>query len=210
VKLLSGRYLLLAYIGSMELFALPSPEPVSPTIKHAADDQCLRIWFHHDKSDGFRDPVIFSSANVNDPTVDSPFVLWSHERVHEVTISLSDVTDVQVRIISRTIDTDMRKPRIGPWSMGIGTENVVFPQRGGGLYMFAPAARTSCNRGLTRLDRKISLAMMGTSLGLTLSPESHEIAGVSMDEESGIIFLYLRDKDLPHTGRQYMQIVRMI
>jgi hypothetical protein len=209
MKLLSGRYLLLAYLGSMELFALPSREPVTSTIKTTVDGQCPRIWFYHDKLGKFIDPVIFSSADINNPTVDSPFSIWSDERIYEVTITLSDATDVQARVISRTIDTDLGITRIGPSWMGIGTESAVFPRRGRRLYMFAPAARASHSRGLIRLARDNLPVTEGTDLGPPLSPESDEIAGVSMDEESGTLFLFLRNKDLPHTGHHYIRIVRM-
>jgi hypothetical protein len=210
LTLLSERHLLLAYSTSLEIFHIPVQEELFANRKLSAIT-CDPMWSNHKfaKPRFLAGPVLSASTNIDCPILNPSLSLWCNGTTGGISMASTATQRDDVVFSSQSVAlTDILKTVIEPSAIGIGSEAVVVPRSAQQLHMLIPASRSS-QRGLQRLARDLSAVTHGVAIDPQLRSEDDEVMHISLDEESGKLFLVIVSGP-PRAWTYSMKVVNLV
>jgi hypothetical protein len=211
----------MAQLGRIEVFDLPSEDQLCLVPRLSDGSHCAPIWSHVEDRTGLRYrfelPVCFTSEKVNNPTITAPIVVWSHALILSISLESVNSSGVKLLAFSNMLDWNITSLSVDSRNMASCTD-IAFFSRGGrdiwmasGMSSFGSPPRCHTNRLVD--DRSAEPVI--TKLGQDMCAEHEQIIDVSMDEESGLLLVFIGDRRCSglrgqtSSNRRYIKILRV-
>jgi hypothetical protein len=213
----------MAQLGRIEVFDLPSEDQLCLVPRLSDGSHCAPIWSHVEDRTGlgyrFELPVCFTSEKVNNPTITAPIVVWSDALILSVSLESVNSSGVKLLASSTMLDWNITSLSVDSRNMASCTDIAFFSRGGRDIWMASGMASFGSppKSHINRLSDDRSAVPVITKLGQDMCAEHEQICDMSMDEESGLLLIFIvgrqcsgRLRGQTSSNRRYIKILRVI